>query len=173
MVRKKIHLNYSNSVISGSLVINLTPEESQQLAANGTLDRTLLTYNAACQDSSVDFNQITVNGEGRRYSERPIVSGRPHSNSFSIQPIAPKPWDPSKTCRVSSPCSSLPRNSRATFKNLLMEDRQAQIRHRTFCLIGVSRSSWSDVIWRVRLLLAFLFIATQKTRKPMTTFKRN
>jgi hypothetical protein len=84
MVRKKIHLNYSNSVISGSLVINLTPEESQQLAANGTLDRTLLTYNAACQDSSVDFNQITVNGEGRRYSERPIVSGRPHSNSFSI-----------------------------------------------------------------------------------------
>lgn len=139
----------------------MTPEESQQLAAHGTLDRTLLTYDAACRDSSVDFNQITVNGEGRRYSDRSIVSGRPHSNSVLIQPIAPKPWDPSKTRRVSSPCSSLLRNSRATFKNMLMEDRRAQIRPRTFRLIGVLRSSWSDVFWRrVRLLLAFLFIAT-------------
>ncbi len=51
--------------MTGSLTLNLTPEEIEQLSLNGTITRDLIQYDALCADSTVKFDTIVVQGDGK------------------------------------------------------------------------------------------------------------
>jgi hypothetical protein len=49
--------------VNGSLTLNLTPEEIDAITQNGTITRSLIQYNALCDDSTVNFDAIIVQGD--------------------------------------------------------------------------------------------------------------
>lgn len=48
--------------INGSLAVNLTPEEIEELNNSGVLNRTALIYDIACVDES-QFNQVAIKNQ--------------------------------------------------------------------------------------------------------------
>jgi hypothetical protein len=52
------------TLLTGSLTLNLTLEEIDAITQNGTITRSLMQYNALCDDSTVNFDAI-VQGDGK------------------------------------------------------------------------------------------------------------
>jgi hypothetical protein len=52
------------TLLTGSLTLNLTPEEIDAITQSGTITRSLMQYNALCDDSTVNFDAI-VQGAGK------------------------------------------------------------------------------------------------------------